>query len=127
MSGLNRTPGKRVYVSKRTAGSNPALSARTSPANSLSRVVRRSEPRTTQSFLLWGPDRPMATLRKNAERWTHCSGFLMLAHEYASVAPPKNSPTHAVGGCASRQVIVGRRQMSWQIHAAVKQPQNIDD
>ena len=27
MSGLNRTPGKRVYVSKRTAGSNPALSA----------------------------------------------------------------------------------------------------
>ena len=38
MSGLNRTPGKRVYVSKRTAGSNPALSARTSPANSLSRA-----------------------------------------------------------------------------------------
>jgi hypothetical protein len=35
-----------------------ALSARTRPANSLSRVVRRSEPRTTQSFLLWGPDRP---------------------------------------------------------------------
>ena len=70
---------------------------------------------------------PMATLRKNAERWTPCSGFLMLAHEYASVAPPKNSPTHAVGGCASRQVIVGRRQMSWQIHAVVKQPQNIDD
>ena len=29
MSGLNRTPGKRVYVSKRTAGSNPALSAKT--------------------------------------------------------------------------------------------------
>ena len=28
MSGLNRTPGKRVYAAKRTAGSNPALSAR---------------------------------------------------------------------------------------------------
>ena len=27
MSGLNRTPGKRVYAAKRTAGSNPALSA----------------------------------------------------------------------------------------------------
>ena len=58
MSGLNRTPGKRVYVSKRTAGSNPALSARTSPANSLSRVVRRSELRTKQIFLLWAPDWP---------------------------------------------------------------------
>ena len=33
-----------------------ALSARTSPANSLSRVVRRSEPRTTRGFLLWAPD-----------------------------------------------------------------------
>ena len=52
MSGLNRTPGKRVYAAKRTAGSNPALSAKTSPANSLSRVVRRSEPRTTRGFLL---------------------------------------------------------------------------
>ena len=58
MSGLNRTPGKRVYVSKRTAGSNPALSARTRPANSLSRVVRRSEPRTTRGFALWAPDCP---------------------------------------------------------------------
>ena len=58
MSGLNRTPGKRVYVSKRTAGSNPALSARTNPANSLSRVVRRSELRTKQIFLLWAPDWP---------------------------------------------------------------------
>ena len=28
MSGLSRTPGKRVYGESRTAGSNPALSAR---------------------------------------------------------------------------------------------------
>ncbi len=27
MSGLSRTPGKRVYDESRTAGSNPALSA----------------------------------------------------------------------------------------------------
>jgi hypothetical protein len=27
MSGLSRTPGKRVYGESRTAGSNPALSA----------------------------------------------------------------------------------------------------
>ena len=27
MSGLSRTPGKRVYGENRTAGSNPALSA----------------------------------------------------------------------------------------------------
>ena len=26
----------------------------------------------------------------------------------------------------SRQVIIGRRQMSWQIHAVMKQSQNID-
>ena len=29
MSGLSRTPGKRLYGESRTAGSNPALSART--------------------------------------------------------------------------------------------------
>ena len=28
MSGLSRTPGKRVYGESRTAGSNPALSAK---------------------------------------------------------------------------------------------------
>lgn len=65
-------------------------------------------------------------LRKNAELWTHWSGFLILPHDYASVTPPKNGPTHAVVDCALRRVIVGRRQMSWQIHAVVKQPQNID-
>ena len=27
MSGLSRTPGKRVYVESRTVGSNPTLSA----------------------------------------------------------------------------------------------------
>ncbi len=30
MSGLSRTPGKRVYDESRTAGSNPALSAKSS-------------------------------------------------------------------------------------------------
>ena len=33
MSGLSRTPGKRVYGESRTAGSNPALSA-TDPCES---------------------------------------------------------------------------------------------
>ena len=28
MSGLSRTPGKRVYVESRTVGSNPTLSAK---------------------------------------------------------------------------------------------------
>ena len=42
MSGLNRTPGKRVYVSKRTAGSNPALSA----SLGFSQVYHRSKLRS---------------------------------------------------------------------------------
>ncbi|MFO0517895.1 MAG: hypothetical protein ACK5ZW_12445, partial [Betaproteobacteria bacterium] len=37
-------------------GSLRTLSARTRPANSLSRVVRRLEPRTTRGFALWAPD-----------------------------------------------------------------------
>ena len=35
MSGLSRTPGKRVYGESRTAGSNPALSATQIPLFSL--------------------------------------------------------------------------------------------
>ena len=38
----------------------------------------------------------------------------------------RNSRAHAVVECASGRVFIGRRQMSWQIHAVVKQPQDID-
>jgi hypothetical protein len=44
------------FVVGRINGLNLSQPARTSPANSLSRVVRRSEPRTTLGFLLWAPD-----------------------------------------------------------------------
>ena len=53
------TPLLREHLGKTwIEGSNPSVSARTSPANSLSRVARRSEPRTTRGFLLWAPDCP---------------------------------------------------------------------
>ena len=40
MSGLSRTPGKRVYGESRTAGSNPALSANVLPAIGPDRIGR---------------------------------------------------------------------------------------
>ena len=45
-----------LAAENRTEISNPSRPARTRPANSLSRVVRRSEPRAMRGFVLWAPD-----------------------------------------------------------------------
>ena len=56
MSGLSRTPGKRVYGESRNEGSNPSLSANTKTSNPLKRLWGCLKPRTTRGFALKAPD-----------------------------------------------------------------------
>ena len=49
MSGLSRTPGKRVYGESRTAGSNPALSAKISPGSHYKEPFLLASPRTERA------------------------------------------------------------------------------
>lgn len=63
-----------------------------------------------------------------------CGGFkvLLLATSWQKECwlrvcnAAQNSSAHAVAYSTSGRVITGRRKMAWEIHAVVKQPQNID-
>ena len=52
MSGLSRTPGKRVYGESRTEGSNPSLSA--TPAHSLVAILQDAGKNTTSTLIAPG-------------------------------------------------------------------------
>ena len=77
MSGLSRTPGKRVYGESRTAGSNPALSARHPASRCAVRLAlcagaRGDEPRPPVVPLSSRPPVPRTAAGRAAVALEHC-------------------------------------------------------
>ncbi len=66
MSGLSRTPGKRVYDENRTVGSNPTLSANKNAARSGCFLLAQQGVGTTQRLILEGLQLCLPGIRQHA-------------------------------------------------------------
>jgi hypothetical protein len=65
--------GIRFY---RIEGSNPSLSAKTSPANAIVGVSNYAEPRTTRGFLLWAVEEIYVNLAALTRATRDCVPFM---------------------------------------------------